>query len=168
VPLAAIAKGLSGFEPVTGRSRALAVQIKGQGVTVVDDTYNANPDSVAAAIAVLAELPAPQLLVLGDMGEVGDNGPQFHAEAGALAQQAGIAHFFALGDQSAFAASAFGSGAQHFDSMAALQQAVCAVLPKVGSVLVKGSRFMKMEQVVQSIEACADKKQGNCEEAACC
>jgi UDP-N-acetylmuramoyl-tripeptide--D-alanyl-D-alanine ligase len=61
-------QGLSGFEPVTGRSRALAVQIKGQGVTVVDDTYNANPDSVAAAIAVLAELPAPQLLVLGDMG----------------------------------------------------------------------------------------------------
>lgn len=168
VPLPAIAQGLSGFEPVTGRSRALAVQIKGQGVTVVDDTYNANPDSVAAAIEVLAELPAPQLLVLGDMGEVGDNGPQFHAEAGALAQQAGIAHFFALGDQSAFAASAFGSGARHFDSMAALEQAVCAVLPKVGSVLVKGSRFMKMEQVVQSIEACADKKQGNCEEAACC
>ena len=88
--------------------------------------------------------------------------------AGALAQQAGIAHFFALGDQSAFAASAFGSGARHFDSMSALEQAVCAVLPKVGSVLVKGSRFMKMEQVVQSIEACADKKQGNCEEAACC
>ena len=168
VSLAAIAKGLSGFEPVTGRSRALAVQINGQGVTVVDDTYNANPDSVAAAIAVLAELPAPQLLVLGDMGEVGDNGPQFHAEAGALAQQAGIAHFFALGDQSAFAASAFGSGARHFDSMSALEQAVCAVLPKVGSVLVKGSRFMKMEQVVQSIEACADKKQGNCGEAACC
>ncbi|MBL5980154.1 UDP-N-acetylmuramoyl-tripeptide--D-alanyl-D-alanine ligase [Comamonas sp. NyZ500] len=168
VPLPAIAQGLSGFEPVTGRSRALAVQIKGQGVTVVDDTYNANPDSVAAAIAVLAELPAPQLLVLGDMGEVGDDGPQFHAEAGALAQQAGIAHFFALGDQSAFAASAFGSGARHFDSMSALEQAVCAVLPKVGSVLVKGSRFMKMEQVVQSIEACADKKQGNCEEAACC
>lgn len=168
VSLAAIAKGLSGFEPVTGRSRALAVQLAGRSVTVVDDTYNANPDSVAAAIAVLAELPAPQLLVLGDMGEVGDNGPQFHAEAGALAQQAGIAHFFALGEQSAFAASAFGSGARHFDSMAALQQAVCAVLPKVGSVLVKGSRFMKMEQVVQSIEACADNKQGNCGEAACC
>jgi UDP-N-acetylmuramoyl-tripeptide--D-alanyl-D-alanine ligase len=122
-------QGLSGFEPVTGRSRALAVQIKGQGVTVVDDTYNANPDSVAAAIAVLAELPAPQLLVLGDMGG-GRCGPQFHAEAGALAQQAGIAHFFALGDQSAFAASAFGSGAEHFDSMSALEQAVCAVYPR--------------------------------------
>lgn len=168
VPLAAIALGLSGFEPVTGRSRALAVQINGRSVTVVDDTYNANPDSVAAAIAVLAELPAPQLLVLGDMGEVGDNGPQFHAEAGALARQGGIAHFFALGDQSASATSAFGSGAQHFDSMQALQQAACEVLPKVGSVLVKGSRFMKMEQVVQALQACADEKQGNCGEAACC
>ena len=168
VPLAAIALGLSGFEPVTGRSRALAVQINGRSVTVVDDTYNANPDSVAAAIAVLAELPAPQLLVLGDMGEVGDNGPQFHAEAGVLARQAGIAHFFALGEQSMSATSAFGSGAQHFDSMQALQQAACEVLPKVGSVLVKGSRFMKMEQVVQALQACADEKQGNCGEAACC
>ena len=168
VSLASIAKGLSAFEPVTGRSRALAVQVNAQSVTVVDDTYNANPDSVAAAIAVLAELPAPQLLVLGDMGEVGDNGPQFHAEAGELARQAGIAHFFALGEQSRFAATAFGSTAQHFESMTALQQAVCAVLPKVGSVLVKGSRFMKMEQVVQSIEACADGKQGNCGEASTC
>ena len=168
VSLASIAKGLSAFEPVTGRSRALAVQVTAQSVTVVDDTYNANPDSVAAAIAVLAELPAPQLLVLGDMGEVGDNGPQFHAEAGELARQAGIAHFFALGEQSRFAATAFGSTAQHFESMTALQQAVCAVLPKVGSVLVKGSRFMKMEQVVQSIEACADGKQGNCGEASTC
>ena len=168
VPLAAIAQGLSGFEPVTGRSRALAVQVNGQSVTVVDDTYNANPDSVAAAIAVLAELPAPQLLVLGDMGEVGDNGPQFHAEAGALARQQGIAHFFALGQQCAFAAQAFGTGAQHFNSMQALEQAVCKLLPAVGSVLVKGSRFMKMEQVVQAMEAGADKKQGTCGEAACC
>ena len=168
VPLAAIAQGLSGFEPVTGRSRALAVQVNGRSVTVVDDTYNANPDSVAAAIAVLAELPAPQLLVLGDMGEVGDNGPQFHAEAGALARQQGIAHFFALGQQCAFAAQAFGTGAQHFNSMQALEQAVCKLLPAVGSVLVKGSRFMKMEQVVQAMEAGADKKQGTCGEAACC
>ncbi|MEX8192693.1 UDP-N-acetylmuramoyl-tripeptide--D-alanyl-D-alanine ligase [Comamonas guangdongensis] len=168
VPLQAIVRGLSAFEPVTGRSRALAVQFAGRSVTVVDDTYNANPDSVAAAIAVLAELPAPQLLVLGDMGEVGDNGPQFHAEAGALARQQGIAHFFALGQQCAFAAQAFGAGAQHFDSMQALEQAVCKLLPAVGSVLVKGSRFMKMEQVVQAMEAGADKKQGTCGEAACC
>ncbi|GGH53397.1 UDP-N-acetylmuramoyl-tripeptide--D-alanyl-D-alanine ligase [Comamonas phosphati] len=176
VPLAAIAQGLSSFEPVTGRSRALAVSFQGRSVTVVDDTYNANPDSVAAAIAVLRELPAPQLLVLGDMGEVGDNGPQFHAEAGLLARQQNIPGFFALGAQSAYATAAFnaeqGGEARHFDSMQALVQAVCAVLPEVGSVLVKGSRFMKMEQVVQAIEACADKAQGgkpgNDGEAACC
>lgn len=169
VSLLAIAQGLSGFEPVTGRSRALAVQINGQSVTVVDDTYNANPDSVAAAIAVLAELPAPRLLALGDMGEVGDNGPQFHSEAGALAKQAGIEYVYTLGAQSAFAATAFGSGAQHFESMTALQKAACEVLPQVGSVLVKGSRFMKMEQVVQAVQAFADKEQGACKEnTPCC
>ncbi|QXZ09375.1 UDP-N-acetylmuramoyl-tripeptide--D-alanyl-D-alanine ligase [Comamonas sp. Y33R10-2] len=169
VSLLAIAQGLSGFEPVTGRSRALAVQINGQSVTVVDDTYNANPDSVAAAIAVLAELPAPRLLALGDMGEVGDNGPQFHSEAGALAKQAGIKYMYTLGAKSAFAATAFGSGAQHFESMTALQKAACEVLPQVGSVLVKGSRFMKMEQVVQAVQAFADKEQGACKEnTPCC
>lgn len=169
VPLVAIAQGLSGFEPVTGRSRALAVQLGGKSVTVVDDTYNANPDSVAAAIAVLAELPAPRLLALGDMGEVGDNGPQFHAEAGALARQAGIEYLYTLGAQSTSASTAFGGDAQHFESMAALQQAACKVLPQLGSVLVKGSRFMKMEQVVQAVQACADKEQGACgEKSTCC
>ena len=167
VPLAAIAQGLSQFEPVKGRSRALSVVIAGRGVTVVDDTYNANPDSVVAAIEVLSELPAPQLLVLGDMGEVGDNGPQFHAEAGAFALHKKIPYLFALGDQSAFAAAAFGGGAQHFDSMDALQAAVCLVMPQVGSVLVKGSRFMKMEQVVQALEAGANKGQNACEGGVC-
>lgn len=168
VPLAAIAQGLAHFEPVAGRSRALAVSVRGQAVTVVDDTYNANPDSVAAAIAVLAELPAPQLLVLGDMGEVGDSGAQFHAEAGALARQQGIARLFALGGQSAHAIAAFGGDARHFDSMPTLVQSVCEALPGVGAVLVKGSRFMKMEQVVQAIEACADKGQVARGETACC
>ena len=167
VPMAAIAQGLTAFEPVKGRSRALSISLGERKITLVDDTYNANPDSVIAAIDVLSELPAPHLLVMGDMGEVGDNGPQFHAEAGALAQQKGITHLYLLGAQSQFAATAFGASAQHFDSMQALQEAVCAVLPKVGSVLVKGSRFMKMEQVVQALEACADKGQGAREEAAC-
>ncbi|MEG0921810.1 MAG: UDP-N-acetylmuramoyl-tripeptide--D-alanyl-D-alanine ligase [Comamonas sp.] len=166
VPLVAIAQGLTAFEPVKGRSRALAVQYADRQITVVDDSYNANPDSVAAAIAVLAELPAPQLLVLGDMGEVGDNGPQFHAEAGALARQQGIPQLFVLGAQSAFAAEAFGLGAKHFESMQALQDAVRAEMPHAGSVLVKGSRFMKMEQVVQAMES-ANKEQSVCEGGAC-
>jgi UDP-N-acetylmuramoyl-tripeptide--D-alanyl-D-alanine ligase len=83
-PLDAIARGLERFAPVKGRSRALACARCGACITVVDDTYNANPDSVRAAIDVLAALPGPRLLVLGDMGEVGDQGPQFHAEVGAM------------------------------------------------------------------------------------
>jgi UDP-N-acetylmuramoyl-tripeptide--D-alanyl-D-alanine ligase len=167
VPLPDIARGLSVFEPVQGRSRALGVAVQGRTVTLVDDSYNANPDSVAAAIEVLRELPAPQLLVLGDMGEVGDQGPQFHAEAGALARGLGIARLFTLGAQSASAVAAFGAGARHFEDMASLQQAACAALPEVGSILVKGSRFMKMEQVVQAVEV-AGKDGGRTQEAACC
>ena len=154
-PVAAIAQGLRDFTPVKGRSRAFSVSVAGRDITVVDDTYNANPDSMHAAIQVLAELPGPQLLVMGDMGEVGDQGPQFHAEAGALAREAGIPTMFALGAQSVHAVSAYGDGAGHFNDMSALQDAVRNVLPAVGSVLVKGSRFMKMEQVVEAISASA-------------
>ena len=152
VRLSAIAKGLTAFAPVKGRSRAFSVASGTRQITVVDDSYNANPDSMQAAIEVLAELPGPRLLVMGDMGEVGDQGPQFHAEAGAHAQARGIAQLFTLGAQSAHAAAAFGSG-QHFDNMALLQAAVRAALPTVGSVLVKGSRFMKMEQVLAALES---------------
>ncbi|MEI8169944.1 MAG: bifunctional UDP-N-acetylmuramoyl-L-alanyl-D-glutamate--2,6-diaminopimelate ligase MurE/UDP-N-acetylmuramoyl-tripeptide--D-alanyl-D-alanine ligase MurF [Rhodoferax sp.] len=150
VPLASIAQGLSDFLPVKGRSRAVVVSLKGRDITLVDDTYNANPDSVQAAIHVLASLPAPRLLVLGDMGEVGDQGPQFHAEAGALAHTLGIEVLFTLGELAVTASQHFGAG-QHFADMAALQSAVLAHLPEVGSVLVKGSRFMKMERVVDAI-----------------
>ncbi|NMM75930.1 hypothetical protein B2J86_13420 [Acidovorax sp. SRB_14] len=151
VPLSAIAQGLAAFTPVQGRSRAFSVDRGARALTVVDDSYNANPDSMRAAIDVLAELPAPRLLVMGDMGEVGDQGPQFHAEAGAHAQARGIEQLFTLGVQAAHAAAAFGGG-RHFDNMARLQTAVREALPTVGSVLVKGSRFMKMEQVLAAIE----------------
>ena len=152
VSLAAIARGLSAFEPVKGRSRALVVQDGARRITVVDDTYNANPDSVHAAIQVLAALPGPRLLVLGDMGEVGNQGPQFHAEAGALARTLGIETLYALGDLSCASVTSFGTG-RHFSDMASLQAAVTAALPSVASVLVKGSRFMKMERVVEAITA---------------
>ncbi len=152
VPLSFIAAGLSAFSPVKGRSRALTVQLPGRVVTLIDDTYNANPDSMRAAIEVLAELPAPRLLVMGDMGEVGDQGPRFHEEAGQHAHALGIEQLFTLGVQSQKAAVAFGRG-RHFNDMAELAAAVVAQLPRAGSVLVKGSRFMKMEQVVQAITA---------------
>ena len=153
VPLEAIARGLTAFEPVKGRSRALSLRIGGQALTLVDDTYNANPDSVRAAIDVLAELPGPQLLVLGDMGEVGDQGPQFHAEVGAYARERGIPQLFTLGEQSA------AMQGRHFDSIEALNAAALAALAGVRSVLVKGSRFMKMERVVEAITAAAQQQE---------
>ncbi|MDR3451682.1 MAG: UDP-N-acetylmuramoyl-tripeptide--D-alanyl-D-alanine ligase [Rhodoferax sp.] len=157
VPLAAMAQGLGRFEPVKGRSRALEVTLAGHAITVVDDTYNANPDSVRAAIEVLAELPGPRLLVLGDMGEVGDQGPQFHAEVGAHARALGVEALFTLGAQVAQAGTSFGAG-RHFDDIAALNAAVLAELPQRNSVLVKGSRFMKMERVVEAITAHAQQQ----------
>ncbi len=157
-PLAAISAGLSAFVPVKGRSRALQLQAAGHALTLIDDSYNANPDSVRAAIDVLAELPGPRLLVLGDMGEVGDQGPAFHVEVGVHARERGIEQVFTLGAQSADAASAFGGGRHFGDDIDALQAAVMAALPGVASVLVKGSRFMKMERVVQAIAADAQQQ----------
>lgn len=156
VPLAAIAQGLAAFEPVKGRSKALVVQMGGRSLTVVDDSYNANPDSVQAAIAVLAALPGPRLLVLGDMAEVGDQGPQFHAEAGAQAQRCGIEQVLTLG---ALTQHLTPFGATHFDSIDALLAAVQTQLPHVASVLVKGSRFMQMERVVAFIVTTVQKQQ---------
>jgi UDP-N-acetylmuramoyl-tripeptide--D-alanyl-D-alanine ligase len=149
-PLAAVALGLAGFQAVSGRSQALRLQRHGRPVTLIDDSYNANPDSVLAAIQVLAGLPGPRWLLLGDMGEVGDEGPRCHAEVGAAARAAGIERFWAVGALCAHA------GAQrHFHSVAEL----LAALPQAeagaeaaASVLVKGSRFMKMEQVVQALQ----------------
>jgi UDP-N-acetylmuramoyl-tripeptide--D-alanyl-D-alanine ligase len=148
VPLTAVAQGLQAFEPVKGRSRALT--LSGGSRTLVDDTYNANPDSVLAAIDVLAELPAPRLLVLGDMGEVGQQGQAFHAEVGACAARRGVQQLWTLGALSVHAQQAFGTG-QHFADMAGLLAAVQAGAHSFESILVKGSRFMKMEQVVQAL-----------------
>jgi UDP-N-acetylmuramoyl-tripeptide--D-alanyl-D-alanine ligase len=149
VPIEAIEQGLSGFEPVKGRSRTL---LSANGLTLIDDSYNANPDSVRAAIDLLAELPAPRLLVLGDMGEVGEQGPQFHAEVGQYAQSRGIEQLMTLGRLAAVAAQAFGA-AQSYQDIDALRSAVLQRLPQMRSVLVKGSRSMQMERVVAAIES---------------
>jgi UDP-N-acetylmuramoyl-tripeptide--D-alanyl-D-alanine ligase len=150
VPLAVVAQGLLAFEPVKGRSRALVLHSGGADLTLIDDTYNANPDSVRAAIDVLAELPAPRLLVLGDMGEVGNQGPEFHAEVGAYAAERGIESLFTLGDLCVHSAQAF-AAARHFPDMANLLAAVTAQVGEFQSVVVKGSRFMKMERVVEAL-----------------
>lgn len=156
VSVETIAAGLDAFEPVKGRSRASEVVLAdGHALTLVDDSYNANPDSVIAAIDVLAALPGPRLLVLGDMAEVGDRSPEFHAEVGDRARERGIEAVYTLGTATAHAVTAFrgGAGGRHFDTFDALGAAVLSHLPQAGSVLVKGSRSMKMERVVQAIEA---------------
>lgn len=152
--IAAIKCGLESFVPVSGRlQRKLAKADGCVGALVIDDTYNANPDSVRAAIDVLADAPAdaPRLLVLGDMGEVGNEGCQFHREIGAYARQRGIARLFTLGDLAAEASAAFGPQAQHFIDIAALLDALDAIMTSNTTVLIKGSRFMKMERAVQHL-----------------
>ena len=150
-PLDAIGRGLEAFAPVKGRSQVKRLARSGGDATLIDDTYNANPDSVRAAIEVLASMPGPRWLVLGDMGEVGDQGPAFHREVGAFAKARGVDALWTLGTASAHAAAAFG-GARHFDTMAALIQALPQA-PAFNAVVVKGSRFMKMEQVVAALLA---------------
>ena len=148
--LPVIVKGLESFEPVKGRSKSCEWQVEGHAFTLVDDTYNANPDSVRAAIEVLAELPAPRLLVLGDMGEVGLQGAEFHQEVGAYAKACAIQSLFTLGDLCQHSSQAF-EGAVHFSDMDSLQARVLSDISAYNSVLVKGSRFMKMERVVEAL-----------------
>ena len=143
VGLESIAAGLAAFRPYIGR---LQVKRARDGATVIDDSYNANPDSVRAAIDVLAACPGPTVLVLGDMGEVGAQGPQFHREVGAYARSKGISSLLALGEATRHAVEAFGSGATHCDKV---EDLVARVAGK--SILVKGSRFMKMERVVAAL-----------------
>ncbi len=143
-----IVRGLQQFSPVNGRMQRKQAA---NGATVIDDTYNANPDSVLAAIAVLAQTPAPRILVLGDMGEVGHQGKVFHEEVGARAAEQGIDHLLTLGDLTRHAVQAFGSGARHHADLDSLLQSLLAVLTPAATVLVKGSRFMQMERVVRQL-----------------
>ena len=149
-PLAAVVQGIQDFRAVRGRSALHKLRRAGRAFTLVDDSYNANPDSVAAAIEVLAVLPAPRWLVLGDMGEVGSQGPRFHADAGELARAKGIEHLWCAGTLSVSTAQAFGADARHFTDAPALIDALSQA-PEAASLLVKGSRFMGMPRVVQAI-----------------
>jgi len=148
-PLAAIVRGLEGFRAVRGRSQSQTIVRGGRELTLVDDTYNANPDSVRAAIDVLAALPAPRWLVLGDMGEVGNRGPEFHREVGAYARERGIESLWAAGAESSSTVAEF-PAARPFTSVEALIAALDDA-PDAASVLVKGSRFMRMERVVAAL-----------------
>ena len=140
--------GLENFRPFTGR---LQVKRALNGATVIDDTYNANPDSVRAAIDVLARCAPPTLLVLGDMGEVGDQAAAFHQEIGAYAHSRQVSALCAFGEHTAAAVEAFGAAATKSDSIEELLDAVRAGATPHTTVLVKGSRFMRMERVVQAL-----------------
>ena len=147
-----IAKGLTGFGAVKGRLNWLAGF---NGAVLIDDTYNANPDSMKAAIDVLANQNSnPQtstIFVMGDMGELGENAPQMHTDIGAYAKQKKINQLFTFGELSQLAAKEYGASAQHFSSIEVLVEAIKNKMKQSVTVLVKGSRFMQMERVVHQL-----------------
>jgi UDP-N-acetylmuramoyl-tripeptide--D-alanyl-D-alanine ligase len=144
IPAQAIGEGLATFRPYAGR---LQVKKTAAGATLIDDSYNANPDSVRAAIDVLASCPGPTALVLGDMGEVGQQGPAFHAEVGRYAKEKGISSLLAFGSSAGESVNAFGAGARHYDDW----NEIAFSLKNAKTILVKGSRFMHMERVVDAL-----------------
>lgn len=146
--LAAITQGLSAYRGAKGRLQRKPGQ---NGALLIDDTYNANPDSMRAAIDVLSQLPGKRIFVMGDMGEVGDAGHQFHDELGGYAKSQGIDLLFCLGSLSAAAAHNFGNNGTHFGCIEDLIRAVRSELDASTTVLVKGSRFMRMERVVEAL-----------------
>jgi len=157
-PVQAIADGLASFRAVAGRMQRHDWL---DGCVLIDDTYNANPESVLAAIDVLAALPGRKQLVLGDMAEVGEQGAAMHAEVGAAARQKGVDNLLTLGSQSRLAAQAFGEGALAFDDFDALIAYLLntpAQFDNPANILVKGSRFMRMERVVLMLRTAASKK----------
>jgi len=149
VPAATIAAGLGRFAGVKGR---LQYKQAVNGAMLIDDTYNANPESARAALDVLGRAPAEKLLVLGDMGELGADAATLHAEVGSAARAAGVDRLYTLGELSSHAARAFGTGARHFDRVEDLLAEVENRLAPAVTVLVKGSRFMRMERIVKSLE----------------
>ena len=146
--LAAIKVGLETVQPVAGR----LVTLTGfQGARIFDDTYNANPASMQAALIVLSQYAGERVFVMGDMGELGPNAEEYHREIGRSAKQLGINQLYACGRLSSKAVETFGIGGHHFDNQAKLSETVRAVLHPAMTVLIKGSRSAKMENVVAAL-----------------
>ena len=148
VELAAIATGLEKFSGIHGRMQRKAAL---HGAVLIDDSYNANPASLRAALQVLAQSPGKKILVLGDMGELGKDAVHLHREIGAEARNLGINELLALGELTAYTAQEFGPRAFHFERVEDLLASLTPRLDANSTVLVKGSRFMHMERVVQGI-----------------
>jgi UDP-N-acetylmuramoyl-tripeptide--D-alanyl-D-alanine ligase len=152
-PLAAIRDGLAAARAVGGRLARTALP---GGVTLIDDSYNANPASVRAAIDTLALEPGERWLVLGNMAELGPDAPRLHTEAGAHARAAGIQRLYAVGALARHAAEAFGTDARAFDSREAAIDSLRADLHGGTTLLVKGSRSSAMETIVRALAGQAD------------
>jgi len=146
--LEAVARGLAAFRPIGGRMQRRTAS---SGTKVIDDSYNANPDSVRAAIDVLAAEGGAKVLLLGDMAEVGERGVEFHQEIGRYARERGVDRLFAVGALSSACVAAFGEGARHFATVEDLISAARGELRSRTTMLVKGSRFMRMERVVAAL-----------------
>jgi len=155
---AAVAMGISKENITSGLSRFSGMKGRMQkkrclhDAMLIDDSYNANPESVRAALAVLAKSPGEKILVLGDMGELGENAVDFHERIGEEARLIGIDRLFTLGELSAHSVMKFGIGAQHFKRIEDLLTAIETVLAPDVTLLVKGSRSMQMERVVKNFE----------------
>ena len=154
VPLTAVVAGLEGFAGVKGR---LQRRVGKSGAEILDDTYNANPDSVRAGIDVLATTIGRKILVLGDMGEIGEASGQYHDEIGGYAKSQWVDLLFALGEATKAAVRNFGEGARHFCHVDKLIAALDKEAGPETTVLVKGSRFMKMERVADALAVAEEK-----------
>ena len=150
VPPGAIATGLAMFTAVGGRG--VRSRTPG-GAELIDDSYNANPDSVRAAIDLLAAAGPPRILILGDMGEVGSRSAEYHREVGAYAKSRGIDALLGTGAAMCEACAAFGAGAEHFADVEALCERAQELAHPGATILVKGSRFMRMERVAVTLGA---------------
>lgn len=148
----AIVEGLASVRAVAGR---LELKASRHGAWIVDDSYNANPSSVQAALDVLQDLAGEKWMVLADMGELGSFGRQSHVDVGEYARRAGVTRLFAMGPLSAHAAEAFGAGAEWFTDIEALMRRLDSELAPGTTLLVKGSRTNRLERVVESLGAAA-------------
>ena len=149
-----------GLEKLRSASGRLEIKAGVGGARVLDDTYNANPGSLAAGLEVLREAQGERVLVMGDMGELGEAAPDIHRRVGEMARKVGVERFFAVGDLSKLAVASFGTGAQHFRDHDALVASLQKAMHADMTVLVKGSRMMRMERVVQGIVVTTERQPG--------
>jgi UDP-N-acetylmuramoyl-tripeptide--D-alanyl-D-alanine ligase len=152
IDLKKIQHGLESVEPVPGRLNLLKTTV---GWTIIDDTYNANPASLYSALQVLSGMQGTPWLVLGDMKELGEGSRKLHWEVGEAAKAMGVGQLFTTGEMSSYTAEAFGEGAEHFNDRDELADVLCSRLRPGVICLVKGSRSMGMEAIVEAIKGTA-------------